>query len=214
MREIIIIGAGGLGLETADLIEQINESKPYKTWKILGFVDDNIEMHGRKIGKYEVLGDVKFLINKFKCKRINVVIAIADTEIKRKLLYKTSSYFKFPTLIHPTSIISKSSTIGKGCLIFANCIISSEVKIRDFVTMNPKCGIGHNSKICDFSSLMWNVNVSGNVTIMRGCYLGTNCTIIQNVTIEPTCTIGAGAVVINDVKYKSTMVGVPAIKIK
>ncbi|MBU3104469.1 hypothetical protein [Clostridium gasigenes] len=43
-NDLIIIGAGGIGRETAYIIEEINEIN--KTWNILGFVDDNSEMWG------------------------------------------------------------------------------------------------------------------------------------------------------------------------
>ena len=38
MRELVIVGAGGHGRETLDIVEAINAVKP--TWEFAGFVDD------------------------------------------------------------------------------------------------------------------------------------------------------------------------------
>ena len=43
MKDIVIIGAGGIGREVAWIIEEINEVN--STWNIVGFVDENREMH-------------------------------------------------------------------------------------------------------------------------------------------------------------------------
>ena len=45
-------------------------------------------------------------------------------------------------------------------------------------------------------------------------FYGSSSTVIQGIIVEPYCKIGAGAVVIKKVKAESTMVGVPAKKIK
>ena len=43
MKNIVIIGAGGVGRETALIIQQINELE--LTWNLIGFIDDN-NLHG------------------------------------------------------------------------------------------------------------------------------------------------------------------------
>lgn len=47
MKDIIIIGAGGIGREVTFIIEEINKQIP--TLNILGFIDDNKEIHGKVI---------------------------------------------------------------------------------------------------------------------------------------------------------------------
>ena len=38
MRELVIVGAGGHGRETLDIVEAVNAVEP--TWEFAGFVDD------------------------------------------------------------------------------------------------------------------------------------------------------------------------------
>ena len=63
MKDIIIIGAGGVGKEVAFIIEQINIKTP--KWNILGIIDDNESLWGTKINGYKVLGGSSVL-EKFK----------------------------------------------------------------------------------------------------------------------------------------------------
>ena len=50
MKKLYIIGAGGFGREIAWLVERINVNSD--EWKIEGFLDDNIMLHGSKEGGY------------------------------------------------------------------------------------------------------------------------------------------------------------------
>ena len=54
MKDLIIIGSGGLGRETVWTAERINAISP--EWNILGFIDDNIQVQGRVIYGYKVIG--------------------------------------------------------------------------------------------------------------------------------------------------------------
>ena len=47
LKDIVIIGAGGVGRETALIIEDINNVN--KEWNLIGFVDDNDNIQNTKI---------------------------------------------------------------------------------------------------------------------------------------------------------------------
>ena len=74
MKNLIIIGAGGVGKETAWIVEQINSIK--ETYNILGFVDDNKEIWNKYINGYTVLGGLKYILENEV--NFEVVIAIAN----------------------------------------------------------------------------------------------------------------------------------------
>ena len=56
MKDLIIIGAGGLGRETIWMTERINAVSP--EWNILGFIDDKPSYKGKIIDGYRVLGNL------------------------------------------------------------------------------------------------------------------------------------------------------------
>lgn len=210
MKEIIIVGAGGVGKETALLIEQINEVKP--TWRILGFLDDNRILHGTEVNGYKVLGSIEEIKN---FRNVHVVCAIASYNVKKKVVEKLSkSNINFAAIVHPSISIHRTCSIGEDVIIYSGVTMTSNVKIGNHVILSPGCGIGHEAVIEDYSSILWNVNISGNVHIGTGCILGTGSTVIQNITLGKEAIIGAGTVVIKDVPEGCTAVGIPARVVK
>ena len=216
MKDIVIIGAGGVGSETAWIIEQINLIKD--EWNLLGFIDDNELMRGKDIIGYKVIGSIEKLRNTYKNRkkedRPYIVIAIANYNVKKDIVNKLKNMFNFATLIHPDVFIHTSNSIGEGCIIYPGVIMTVDIKIGDHVIVSPKCGIGHNSKVDDYVSLLWNVNVSGYDTIGEGSLIGSGVTIIQNKIIGKSSIVGAGSVVFKDIEANKTVVGVPAKIIK
>ena len=206
MKDLVIVGTGGVGKETALIVEDINEIS--QEWNLLGFIDDNKELIGKEINGYKVLGDREFL-NNFD-KEVYVVIAIADHCIKEELVkYLTNKNIQYETLIHPSVKINRTISIGKGCIIYQNVIMTVNINIGNHVIISPKCGIGHDSLIEDYVTVLWNVNISGSERIRQGVTLGSGCTIIQGLEIGRGSFVGAGAVVIRDIDESKTAVGVP-----
>ena len=206
MKDLVIVGTGGVGKETALIVEDINEIS--QEWNLLGFIDDNKELIGKEINGYKVLGDREFL-NNFD-KEVYVVIAIADHCIKEELVkYLTNKNIQYATLIHPSVKINRTISIGKGCIIYQNVIMTVNINIGNHVIISPKCGIGHDSLIEDYVTVLWNVNISGSERIRQGVTLGSGCTIIQGLEIGRESFVGAGAVVIRDIDESKTAVGVP-----
>lgn len=216
MKDIVIIGAGGVGSETAWIIEQINIKKD--EWNLLGFIDDNKLLQGQSIIGYKVIGNIEQLVNTYKSikkeDRPYVVIAIANYNVKKDLVNKLKDMFNFATVIHPDVFVHISNSIGEGCIIYPGVIMTVDIKIGNHVIVSPKCGIGHNSKVSDYVSLLWNVNVSGYDIIEEGSLIGSGATIIQNKVIGKDSIVGAGSVVVKDIEANKTAVGVPSKIIK
>lgn len=213
MKDIIIIGAGGVGREVAFIIEEINKETP--TWNVLGFIDDNKEIHGKVINGYSVLGDLSYLDNyEKKEEKPEVIIAIANYNVKKNIVFKLSNKFKFATIIHPEVSIHNTVIIGNGSIIYKGVIMTTNITIGNHVIVSPKCGIGHDSIIKDYVSLLWNVNISGNDVIEEGVLIGSGATVIQEKKVGQAAVIGAGAVVVKDILSNTTNVGVPSNIIK
>lgn len=210
MKNIVIIGAGGVGREVSLIIQQINELE--LTWNLLGFIDDNTDNWGKIINGYSVIGGIDSL--EFLSNDTYIVIAIANYEVKKKIVNKVNNKFKFATIVHPKVWIHDYMTVGQGTIIYEGAILTANIEIGNHVIISPKCGVGHDSIIKDYVSLLWNVNVSGNDLIEEGVMMGSGSTVIQGKKIGKGSIIGAGAVVVNDIESFSTAVGVPAKVIK
>ena len=210
MKNIVIIGAGGVGREVSLIIQQINELE--QTWNLLGFIDDNTDNWGKVSNGYSVIGGIDSL--EFLSNDTYIVIAIANYKVKKNIVNKINNKFKFATIVHPKVWIHDYMTVGQGTIIYEGAILTANIEIGNHVIISPKCGVGHDSIIKDYVSLLWNVNVSGNDLIEEGVMMGSGSTVIQGKKIGKGSIIGAGAVVVNDIESFSTAVGVPAKVIK
>ncbi len=209
MKDIVIIGAGGFAQEVTWLIEEIN--KEMQQWNLLGFIDSDKSIVGTEINGYKVIGDDEWL----KEKDIYAVIAIGDSNIRKKIVNKLKEYkIKYPILIHPNAVYSDSVTFGEGSIICASTVFTVNINIGKFVVVNFNCNVGHGADIDDFSTILPGANISGDVKLGECTSVGTGASIIQGLSIWENSIIGAGSVVIKDIPANCTAVGSPARPIK
>lgn len=216
MRDIVIFGSGGLAREIHQLINDINENcSDFPKWNLLGFLDGYEENHKNLIHNYfKVLGGIEWLLEN---KDTHVIIAIGNPAIKRKIVTEIKEKIgtvKYATLIHPQSIIGEWNEIGEGTVVCAGTIITTDIKIREHVTLNLDCTVGHDTVVEDYCTCAPSVNLSGNVTVRTGTDIGTGAVVIQGVSIGEWSIIGAGAVVIREIQPNTTSVGNPSKVIK
>jgi sugar O-acyltransferase (sialic acid O-acetyltransferase NeuD family) len=211
MENIVIIGVGGFGREVKVLLDQLNQVE--LKFNLLGYYDDAENLASSYNG-LPYLGTIEDL-NRVETKTA-VALGVGDPKIKAKIVSRlTNSNLNFPILIHPTALVSNDAVhIGKGTLICAGCIVTCNIQIGDFVTLNLCCTVGHDTIINDFASFMPSVNISGDVVIGNHVYVGTGAKIINQLEVGQNTVVGAGAVVSKTLPENCTAVGIPAKPIK
>jgi len=209
MKDLVIIGASGFAKEVMWLAEDYNRT--HHCWNILGFINNE---PSEEVMGYPVVGDDDWLINRNT--ETDVLLGIGNVIVKKKLYekYKENPYLTFPTIISNNAIVSDHVKFGIGCIVCAGTIITVDVTIGNFVTLNLGCTVGHDVVMDDFIQVNPCTNISGNVHISDCCDIGTGVQIIQGKTLGYNCTIGAGAVVVKDIEENCTAVGIPAKPIK
>jgi len=143
------------------------------------------------------------------------------------------------TVIHPQTVIRRGVKIGSHCEIgpFAHLregtVIEDDVKVGDFVeikdstleqgvrakhlaylgnaSVGRKANIGAGAVVANYDG-----KVKSPTRIGSGAFIGSGSVIVAPVNIGDNATVGAGAVVPagRDVEPGSTVIGVPARKIK
>jgi sugar O-acyltransferase (sialic acid O-acetyltransferase NeuD family) len=210
MKKIAIIGAGGFAREILALINDINRHK--SQYKIVGFIDVNKEQN---IHGYPIIGTDEE-VNQTK-EPIALVIAVGEPRMKRLIREKYNNpLICFPTLIHPSVMIGDNGSVrfGEGCIVCAGSILTTDIHIDNFVTINLMCTVGHDTVIKEYASFMPTCNISGEVIVNHGVYVGTGAKIINQVEIGENTIVGAGAVVAKSLPANCTAVGIPAKPIK
>jgi sugar O-acyltransferase (sialic acid O-acetyltransferase NeuD family) len=210
-RELVILGAGGLGREV--LFQLLDSNSINNCYNILGFVDSDVNLHGKIINGFPVLGDDAWLLN--YSDRINVVVCIGNPRVRKQVVTNISINKKiiFPSVIASDVKYSDTTVIGKGSIICMSSILTVNNSIGDFVVINMNCTIGHDVSLKDFVTLYPSVNVCGYVNIGAYTEVGVGSSIIQNITIGENVIIGACSGVMWDIPLNRTVVGVPARQI-
>ena len=195
-----IIGAGGFGREvywSLDLNEKSNT---------VFFVDENY---------YDGTNPLILPLSKFNPNEYEVVVAIADSNHRQRIVENLPNNTKYFTHIHPTAQIHGPDVeIGEGSIICANTIITTNVKIGKHAHLNLMTTIGHDCVIGDYFTTSPGVQISGNVTIGNKVYFGTRSSIKQKISVCDDIIIGMNAGVVKNITESGTYVGTPAIKIK
>ena len=211
MNNIVILGAGGFAKEVAFLIDDINRALDQPEWKILGYIDADLEKKGTYNGKYPIIGDEDYLIAYDQ--DIYVVIGIGTPSIIRKVHEKLRRYdnMHFPNLIHPNVVMDVGRiNLGEGNIICASNVFTTDITIGSCNIFNLNSTYGHDMVIGSYCVFNPGLSMSGRVTVEDDCLIGTKATVLEYLTIGMGATVGAGAVVTKHVEPGLTVVGVPA----
>jgi sugar O-acyltransferase (sialic acid O-acetyltransferase NeuD family) len=211
MNEIVIYGAGGLGREVAQILDDINAREP--RWSVRGFLSDDIALHGTICGDLPIIGNSEWV--RARTTPVAVVVAVGSPALKHRLVQRVQSPLTtFPTIVHPSVTMGRRVSLGEGTVVGAGAVFTVDIRVGAFVTVGIGCTVSHDDVLRDYATLAPGVNVSGNVTVGEGTDVGTGSQVIQGVSIGEWSIVGAGAVVSRDLPANVTAVGVPAKAIK
>ena len=150
-------------------------------------------------------------ISTFDPEVYQMMVAVADSKDREKIVKKLPQNTSYFTFVHPTALLmSEDIEIGIGSFIGAYSILTTNITIGNHAILNRGNQIGHDSKIGDFFSGMPGAIVSGNVVIGTNVYMGNNSSIREKITIGSNAIIGANATVVKNIITGGTYVGVPA----
>ena len=143
-----------------------------------------------------------------------VICCLSTTHRDRYVQQVKQLGFSFATLIHPTTTVSKRSTIGEGTSLSIGCIVAGFTRIGRYVQINRGATIGHHTAIEDCVTIQPGVNIAGKCHIGPQTYIGIGATVVDHIKIGAHSVVGAGAVVTQDVPDHVLVVGVPAKVVK
>lgn len=208
MKKLLLYGANLA--DAIKLVNAINAHAP--SWELIGFIDDNKDLHGKEILGSLVIGGYESIPELLKkdpdlCIFNNVNESL---EAKRKIVSRIQEYTNnIPSLVHP-DVNLEYVTVGKGVFIPDGCVIGTRSVIGNHVTFRYNATVSHDVEVEDFVFVGPGSMTTGNVTLKEGCYLGACCCIINGVTVGKESVVGASAMVHKNVPAGITVTGVPA----
>jgi sugar O-acyltransferase (sialic acid O-acetyltransferase NeuD family) len=195
MKRLIIIGAGGFGRE---MLGWIGQSDFAFEMEIGGFLDCNpAALHG-------------FAVSRDDC----FICAIGDPKTKLRICYGIHKRGgSFISYIHRTAVIGPQCNIGEGCVLCPYSVITTNVALGRFVTLNLAATVGHDAVVGDGTTLSCHCDVTGGATIGTGVFLGSHAVVLPKSSVGDFATVGAGSVVLRKAKAYTTVFGVPAKRV-
>lgn len=210
MKTVYILGAGGFGRELYWWLMQSPDSG--KVWKVAGFLDDNAEalkgfdypekVVGSIMGYRPQAGDL-------------IACAITQPKVKKPvvegLLAKGADFL---TYVHPKAHLGGNVKIGRGSVICPGVVMTCDIAIGDFTTINVNSTVGHDARIGHFCLINSHCDITGFCTVGDNVILGTHANLIPHSKVGDGATIGANATVVTPVEPGITVVGNPATRLR
>lgn len=209
MKDLIIIGAGGMGRSFYDIA--VGSIGYLSEFRIKGFLDDNIY----QLDSYEGYPPILGTISDYTPAENDIFIcSIGDVETKKKCsVNMIDKGGVFVTLISKMANISKNSKIGKGSVIAPYAILGTDCLIGDNSLIQSFAVIGHDARIGCWTRIDTHVTCVGGVIIGDEVTLHTGAIINHKVVVEKGACVGAGSFVVKRVKTGTTVYGNPAVKL-
>lgn len=205
MRRVVVVGAGGFGRETLDVIAELGS-----TYALAGVLDDapsavNLDRL-RRLGVAH-LGPVDDWLARGD--DADYAVAVGRPDTRRELVARFAG--RTPaTLVHPSAGIGSLPDFGPGVIVCAGVQVSTNVRLGAHVHLNPNATVGHDAVLEDFVSINPAATISGECTIGAGTLVGAGAVVLQGRTVGPDAVVGAAACVVRDVPAATTVKGVPA----
>jgi acetyltransferase EpsM len=202
-KSVRIYGSGG----HSQVIREVLEKNQYIVTKVF---DDKPE--GVHHASKNVEGGAREDLTNFPHAGDPIIIAVGINAERAEI----AKFMKctFERAIHKSAIISNTSTIGEGTVVFAGAIIQPNTVIGKHVIINTGASVDHDNIIGDYAHISPKAALCGHVEVGEGSHVGVGAVVIPKVKIGKWCTIGAGTIVLSDVPDFCTMVGNPGKIIK
>lgn len=144
--EILIVGAGGFGMSTADAILAAGQ------FTVAGFVDDRGPELGPVLG-FRVLGrssELRRLREHYQL----LVVAIGDNRRRQAICEQALALgYELGTVVHPSATLSLHAHLADGVLVMAGATVGTLARLGRGVIVNAGAVVDHHALVDDFAHL-------------------------------------------------------------
>lgn len=202
MRDLFIVGAGGLGREAVWTVERINKASQQPMWNVIGFADDDPKKARGNFEGYPMLGSCEQASKDYP--GASVFVAVGDNQIRRDI-YRRLRGHDFPALIDPSAQVSPTTEFRHGTYIACEAVVSVGTEIGKFVIINARAGVGHDSTVGDFCNICPGVTLSGHTTLEEDVMMGANSCTAPGMKVGKGAQVCAGTPVLKNVEPGTTL---------
>jgi sugar O-acyltransferase (sialic acid O-acetyltransferase NeuD family) len=203
VKDLVIVGAGGFARETAAAALAGGR-------RVLGFVDDNPDLHGTVRSGLPILGPVDSVIG-FDT---DVVVCVGNPRnytVRQRIVERLGlAADRYATVVHPSASIGAGSTVGEGTVLLAGTVLTADVTVGAHVAVMPHAVLTHDDLVGAYATVASGVRLGGGAVLETGAYVGAGAMIREGVTVGSWALVGMGSVVLHDVPSGEIWAGSPA----
>lgn len=205
MKQLIIIGAGGMGRTFYDMArESIGYGVEYE---IKGFLDDNTAA----LEGFENYPPMLSTISGYQPAPDEVFVCSIGGSARRKCMEEIIARGgSFLTMIHKTARLGTNVVIGEGTVVGAFTTIGADAHVGKYNLIQSYTVIGHDSRIGDWNRIDTHVTLVGGTIVEDEADIHTSAMINHKVVVESNSRVAACSFVIKRVKSGTTVMGNPA----
>jgi len=210
MKQLLIIGAGGLGRE---VLAWARQSEGHGVdWQIKGFLDDNAQA----LAGFRTPAPWLGTISEHQPTESEVFVCAVGNPVIKRRCYETieARRGRFISLLHRTAILGDSVELSPGVILCPYSIVSGYNRIGKGVIVNLHASVDHDAMVGDWSQINGHCDITANAQIGREVWLSSHVTVAPGICIGDGSYIGAGSTVLRNVEPGEKVFGVPARRIE
>jgi len=214
MRSLYIYGAGNLGREVVELVEDGTQGAEQYTVK--GFIDDSYPS-GTLISGIETMNLTELSSEFSELGNCALAIALGNPAERERAYGKLASVNlvnKLVSLVSRRATLSNQAFVGSGTLIFPHATIGTKAMVGDNVLIYFDSLISHDVDILSHCSILSKVVVGGGSKIAESSFVGMGALVRERLSIGKNCVIGMGSVVTQSVGEGTVVFGNPARRVE
>lgn len=205
MKNLIIIGAGGLGRTIYNwALESIGYGVEFL---VKGFLDDNL----MSLETFEGYPPIISTISAYQPLESDVFVCAiggsARTVVNESIMAKKGRYIN---LLHRSVRIGTNAEMGYGNVLGPNVSLGPDTKMGNLNFIQNETIIGHDVEIGDLNRLDTRIMCVGGVRIKNRTTIHSSAVLNHKVVVEDDAVVGACSFVIRRVKSGTTVFGIPA----
>ncbi len=210
-RRTVIVGARQHGKVVCNILRSSSRGK--KEVEVIGFLDDNPDLIGKKLMGLPILGAFKELAKlKDSLSLDAAIMGISNLHMRvRSEYFARISELGLASInaIHDSVVIDSTATLGMGCVLNPLCVVNAFAKVGNNFVAYSSSTIEHEDDVGNNVYLGPGVNFASGVTVGDNTFIGAGVKIVPDISVGRNVTIGAGSVIIEDIVDNAVVVGVP-----
>ena len=210
--DVVVIGAAGSGLKVLEILEA-QAAAGDRTFRLVGFLDDDRALQGTSFFDYPVLGPTSRIGELAGGGRAGAICAIGDPVVRWRIVAAAGDTVVFPNVLHPTASVSPRASLGVGNVLSQHVVLQAGVEVGNFNSFNVAAVMGPVAKVHDFCTVNAQAMIASGAEAEDFAYIGMGAKIKQRTRVAKGTRVGANAFVSRPTAPWTTVFGVPARKI-